>query len=220
MAAYCKTGQRVISNQPDADPHSGGLPRGHPPLNAFMGLPFYGGGKLLGMVGIANRDNGYDRETADALHPFLVACGNLIQAYRNNRKRQYAEKKLSEYRRILLARPADIPLGRGYVFSRSPASLSWNDNPVLLSRKELSLLEILALNLNRPVATPDIETHVWPETIVGASSLRSLRAPEKIDYPNFVIGLIVTNHDSRSGFLSNRFSNSRMACLLRDTPAL
>ena len=47
-----------------------------------------------------------------------------------------------------------------------------------------------------------------------------LRAPEKIDYPNFVIGLIVTNPDSRSGFLSNRFSNSRMACLLRDTPAL
>ncbi|WP_419605991.1 twin-arginine translocation signal domain-containing protein, partial [Thiolapillus sp.] len=39
-----------------------------------------------------------------------------------------------------------------------------------------------------------------------------VRAPEKIDYPNFVIGLIVTNHDSRSGFLSNRFSNSRMAC--------
>ena len=169
-----KTGQRVISNQPDADPRSGGLPKGHPPLNAFMGLPFYGGGKLLGMVGIANRDNGYDRETADALHPFLVACGNLIQAYRNNRKRQHAEKELSEYRRILLARPADIPLGRGYVFSRSPASLSWNDNPVLLSRKELALLEILALNLNRPVATPDIETHVWPETIVGASSLRSL----------------------------------------------
>ncbi len=47
-----------------------------------------------------------------------------------------------------------------------------------------------------------------------------LRPPEKIDYPNFIIGLIVTNHDSRSGFLSNRFSNSRMACLLRDTPAL
>uniref|UniRef100_UPI003AF780D7 hypothetical protein n=1 Tax=Thiolapillus sp. TaxID=2017437 RepID=UPI003AF780D7 len=40
-----------------------------------------------------------------------------------------------------------------------------------------------------------------------------VRASEKIDYPNFVIGLIVTNHDSRSGFLSNRFSNSRMACL-------
>ena len=52
------------------------------------------------------------------------------------------------------------------------------------------------------------------------SSKNRVRASEKIDYPNFVIGLIVTNHDSRSGFLSNRFSNSRMASLLRDTPAL
>ncbi|WP_374109643.1 UvrD-helicase domain-containing protein, partial [Thiolapillus sp.] len=46
-----------------------------------------------------------------------------------------------------------------------------------------------------------------------ARLIKALRASEKIDYPNFVIGLIVTNHDSRSGFLSNRFSNSRMACL-------
>ncbi len=65
--------------------------------------------------------------------------------------------------------------------------------------------------------------------IVGSAALppmatwptrSGLRASEKIDHPNFVIGLIVTNPDSRSGFLSNRFSNSRMACLLRDTPAL
>ncbi|WP_456447199.1 GAF domain-containing protein [Thiolapillus sp.] len=169
-----KTGERVISNQPGTDPRRGGLPKGHPPLRTFMGLPFYGGGKLLGMVGIANRENGYDQDIATALHPFLVTCGNLIQAYRNNRKRQHAEEELSEYRRILLSRPAAIPLGGGYIFYRSPASLSWDDNPVLLSRKELALLEILVLNLNRPVVTPDIEAHVWPDTVVGASSLRSL----------------------------------------------
>ena len=169
-----KTGQLVIANQPDTDPRRGGLPKGHPPLRTFMGLPFYGGGKMLGMVGIANRENGYDREIADALHPFLVTCGNLIQAYRNNRQRQHAEQELREYRRIVLSRPTTIPLGKGYVLSRSPASLSREDTPVLLSRKELLLLEILALNLNKPVATPDIEAHVWPDTIVGASSLRSL----------------------------------------------
>jgi DNA-binding winged helix-turn-helix (wHTH) protein len=169
-----KTGQLVISNAPASDPRSGGLPRGHPPLNTFMGLPFYAGGKLLGMVGIANRKNGYDREIADALHPFLVACGNLIQAYRNNRKRQHAEQELDEYRRRMPAEARDIFLGQGYRLSRSPTSLSHDDIPVLLSRKELLLLEILALNLNRPVAGSDIETHVWPDTIVGVSSLRSL----------------------------------------------
>lgn len=169
-----KTGQQVISNQPASDPRRGGLPKGHPPLNAFMGLPFYGGGKLLGMVGIANRENGYDDDIAKALHPFLVTCGNLIQAYRNNRRHQHAEKELREYRKLLPARHAAISLGKGYAFSRSPVSLSQNEEPVLLSKKELLLLEILALNINKPTAIPDIEGHVWRNVIVGATSLRSL----------------------------------------------
>jgi hypothetical protein len=38
-----KTGQLIISNNPAADPRCGGLPAGHPQLNFFMGIPFYGG---------------------------------------------------------------------------------------------------------------------------------------------------------------------------------
>ncbi len=75
-----KTGQLVISNNPAVDPRRFGLPEGHPPLNSFMGIPFYGGGKLLGCVGIANRENGYHKTLAESLQPFLITCGNLIQA--------------------------------------------------------------------------------------------------------------------------------------------
>jgi len=76
--AVLKTGQLVISNQPATDPRRCGLPQGHPPLNAFMGIPFYGGGELLGMVGIANRKKGYQQGLAESLQPFLITCGNLI----------------------------------------------------------------------------------------------------------------------------------------------
>ncbi len=168
-----KTGQLVISNDPARDPRSGGLPRGHPPLNTFMGLPFYGGGQLLGMVGIANRQPGYDKALADALQPFLVTCGNLIQAYRNNRRHQDTERELNRYRQLI--RPdKGLDLGMGYHLDQTPLSLYRNGRPVLLSRKELLLLQILALGMNKPVSAKAIEDHVWQDVVVGDSSLRSL----------------------------------------------
>jgi hypothetical protein len=178
-----KTGQLVISNHPASDPRSGGLPKGHPPLNAFLGLPFYGGGKLLGLVGIANRDRGYDDNMANALHPFLATCGNLIQAYQNNRRHQDLEKELCKYKELLPSLPYR-DLAQGYRFTFDPLSLSKQQETVLLSKKELLLLEILVKNINTPVSSLAIESHVWGNVIVGGSSLRSLmrrlraKAPE------------------------------------------
>ena len=54
------SGEVVIANDPSNDPRAGGLPPGHPPLDRFLGLPFYFWEKLVGKVGIANRPNGYD----------------------------------------------------------------------------------------------------------------------------------------------------------------
>jgi len=172
--AVLKTGQLVISNQPASDPRRCGIPPGHPPLNAFMGIPFYGGGELLGMVGIANRKTGYQKELAESLQPFLISCGNLIQAYRNNLKNQQVEAELSRYKERLLVLNQSVSLGAGYEFKQSPSSLLKNGQPVLLTKKELGLLEILAINRNFPVPYLSIEKHIWDNVIVGESSLRAL----------------------------------------------
>ena len=89
------TGKTVISNNPATDPRRCGLPAGHPPLNAFLGLPFYSGNNLIGMVGIANRQNGYDMEMVEYLHPFLSTCSNIITAYRVKK-----EAKLADIERV------------------------------------------------------------------------------------------------------------------------
>ena len=86
------TGEPVISNDPYHDPRRGGLPKDHPALNAFLGLPFYRGGHLIGMVGIANRPNGYDETILTFLQPFLTTCANIIEAYRVEEQRQQTEK--------------------------------------------------------------------------------------------------------------------------------
>ena len=90
------TGKPVISNNPSKDSRRGGLPKGHPPLNSFLGLPFYHRQNLIGMVGMANRPEGYQENLIEYLQPFLGTCSNLIQALKNDQRRKKAEAALTE----------------------------------------------------------------------------------------------------------------------------
>ncbi|KJU84512.1 sensor signal transduction histidine kinase [Candidatus Magnetobacterium bavaricum] len=89
------TGQAVISNAPLTDPYSGGLPDGHPPIKSFLGMPFYGGNTVVGMVGIANKPGGYTDEHVGFLQPLLSTCGNIIMAYKGEQLRRRIENSLT-----------------------------------------------------------------------------------------------------------------------------
>ena len=95
------TGKPVIANNPNSDPRRGGLPKGHPPLNAFLGVPFYQNKEMTGMVGIANRPGGYNQALVDYLEPFLSTCSRIIEAYRNHNQKQQAERKVREQAALL-----------------------------------------------------------------------------------------------------------------------
>ena len=78
------TKKPVLSNRPREDPRRCGVPEGHPPLNHFLGIPFFeqGAGHYMnGMVGIANKPGGYSQADIAFLEPFVTTCSNLIQAY-------------------------------------------------------------------------------------------------------------------------------------------
>ena len=172
--AVLNTGKLIISNQPSDDSRSCGVPHGHPPLNSFMGIPFFSEGKLLGVVGIANRENGYQQNLVDSLNPFLDTCGILIQAYRNNIKKQQLEESFEFYQNQLHLAEESIPLGFGYVFTQSPPTLIKHASPVLLTCKEMDLLSLLIENRNQVVHSSQLESQIWKDIIVGDSSLRSL----------------------------------------------
>jgi PAS domain S-box-containing protein len=89
------SGQPVISNDPANDPRKGGLPEGHPTLNAFLGLPIYQGDKFVGMIGIANRPNGYDDKLIAYLKPFIATCASMIESVRSDHLRRIAEEALA-----------------------------------------------------------------------------------------------------------------------------
>ncbi len=88
------TGKYVLSNNPSTDPRGQGVPHGHPPLKAFLGLPFNSSGEMVGMVGIANRPDGYDQAVIDFLEPFLATCCSVILGWRSEQKRRQAEEML------------------------------------------------------------------------------------------------------------------------------
>jgi len=88
------TGEPVIANDPDSDYRRGGFLKdsGHPKLKSFLGLPIRGSeGKVVGVIGVANRFNGYDKEIVDFLSPFLTSYGMLIEKYRSDQKRKNLE---------------------------------------------------------------------------------------------------------------------------------
>lgn len=128
FGAVILSGKPLITNDPANHPKRSGIPSGHPPLRAFMGLPFFWHDTLIGMVGIANRPGGYTMELAAFLEPFLATCGGIINAARVDRQRRAAETALRESearQRALLAAMPDMMMrvnGSGVVLDYKPAT--------------------------------------------------------------------------------------------------
>ncbi|MGF1481769.1 MAG: PAS domain-containing protein, partial [Cyanophyceae cyanobacterium] len=101
FGAAIVTGKPVVANSPNTDSRRGGLPDGHPPLKAFLGVPFYSNNQMTGMVGIANREEGYDTTIIDYLQPFLTTCSRIVEAYRISCHKQQAEEKVREQAALL-----------------------------------------------------------------------------------------------------------------------
>jgi len=68
-------GRSLLTNDPALHPDSVGLPKGHPPLTAFLGVPLIETGKTMGLVAVGNREGGYTalhQEMLETLAPAIV----------------------------------------------------------------------------------------------------------------------------------------------------
>lgn len=95
------TGQPVLANAPASDPRAGGLPPGHPALDAFLGIPLAAGDRLVAMVCLANRPGGYHAEDIEFLQPLLGAVRQLVLAWRGHAERQRTRAALEAATREL-----------------------------------------------------------------------------------------------------------------------
>ena len=96
LKAVLETENAVIINKPVRYIGSSKLAQKHRRLSSISVMPIHHAGKLVGMVGIADRREGYDMAMVSYLKPFLMSYGNIIEAYRNDQRRKQAEKALHE----------------------------------------------------------------------------------------------------------------------------
>ena len=87
-----KTGKPVISHSVQRDGSQSELKAGRPALC----LPMYSGEEIVGMIGIANRPEGYDESLIEFLYPLTSICSNIIQAYKTEQRRNLAEQEVAK----------------------------------------------------------------------------------------------------------------------------
>ncbi len=75
-------GKAYFTNEPSRHPDRVGTPPGHPPLECFLGVPLVQAGKVLGMVGLGNRDGGYTAAELEAVEALAPA---IVQAFQSKR---------------------------------------------------------------------------------------------------------------------------------------
>ncbi|WP_373976418.1 response regulator [Chitinibacter sp. SCUT-21] len=87
------SGEVVIANSPATDSRAGGIPAGHPPLNSFMAIPCIYAGKMVALVGVANRVQGYDQQLSEQLTPLITTVGQLLMGLwaRHEQEQQQAQ---------------------------------------------------------------------------------------------------------------------------------
>lgn len=111
FGATVRSGRPVIANDPANDPRAAGTPPGHPPMNAFLGVPLFQGAVLVGMVGLANRPGGYDRTVLSRLDPLFVAVGSIMGQVQSERERRRAEEALRRSEALYRTTFESAPLG-------------------------------------------------------------------------------------------------------------
>jgi PAS domain S-box-containing protein len=93
FAAVMNSSRPLIANDPVNDPRCIDLPPAHS-LTAFLGIPINVGGRVVGMIGVANAPGGYDERVLAEIQPLLATYGSMIVARRNALHRRTAEESL------------------------------------------------------------------------------------------------------------------------------
>ncbi|HEY6871215.1 MAG TPA: GAF domain-containing protein [Geobacteraceae bacterium] len=75
-------GKGFFTNDPASHPDSIGMPDGHPPLTAFLGVPLFNEGRTIGMIAVGNREGGYGHDELEVLTALAPAMLEAFQRLR------------------------------------------------------------------------------------------------------------------------------------------
>lgn len=102
----------TISNDVAHDPHSVGVPPGHPTVKTFLGVPLLVGSNLIGMIGVANKPSGYASEDERLLQTFANQVAVAIDNARLYQHQQAMIDRLQDLNHRLKEAERENDLGR------------------------------------------------------------------------------------------------------------
>ncbi|MBU0987788.1 MAG: PAS domain S-box protein, partial [Proteobacteria bacterium] len=88
----------LIVNDPALHPDRIGVPEGHPPVNSFLGVPLKSLDKMIGMIGLGNKESGYDLGDQEAVEALSVVFTEAL----NRKRRELAISESEEKYRSLV----------------------------------------------------------------------------------------------------------------------
>lgn len=87
----------TISNDVLNDPRSVGQPLGHPPVRKFLGVPLRVGSRVIGMIGVANKGDGY---AADDERILTTLANQVAVAIENSRLYERQREMIDSLREL------------------------------------------------------------------------------------------------------------------------
>ncbi|MFH0930850.1 MAG: PAS domain S-box protein, partial [Candidatus Zixiibacteriota bacterium] len=90
-----KDRKSLIVNHPVSHPDRVGTPEGHPPITSFLGVLLKHAGRSIGMIGLANKEFGYDSADQEAIEALSVA---FVEALYRKRAEEALRKSEEKYR--------------------------------------------------------------------------------------------------------------------------
>jgi PAS domain S-box-containing protein len=123
------SGKGFFTNDPQSHPDSIGLPPGHPSISSFLGVPLVQDGETVGILAVANREDGYSFEQQEDLEAIALAVTQALKRKWEEQERKNAEEALrmseERFRIALQDSPVvvfsqDLELRYTWVFNPSP----------------------------------------------------------------------------------------------------
>lgn len=179
--------QIVLTNEPGTHHASQGTPPGHPVLRNFLGMPIRFDNKVLGMIALGNRPDGFDEQMVQLLEPLVVTLGTLFHARDQETARVAAEQELLR----LATRDALTGLAnRRYFFDVAETSLTQ-------TRRYGSPMTVALLDLDHFKHINDTHGHAAGDTVLNTfadilrASLRDTDTPARVGGEEFAV--LLTN---------------------------